>query len=29
MSFGADRGWLTIGDGVLTLTREGCAVALK
>ena len=29
MSFAADRGWLTIGDGFLTLTREGCLVALK
>jgi hypothetical protein len=29
MSFAADRGWLTISDGFLTLTREGCVVALK
>jgi hypothetical protein len=29
MSFGADRGWFTIGDGVLTLTREGCTIAQK
>jgi hypothetical protein len=29
MSFAADRGWLTIGHGFLTLTREGCLVALK
>jgi len=29
MSFAADRGWLTIGDGFLTLTSEGCVVALR
>ena len=28
VSFAADRGWLTIGDGILTLTREGCVAAL-
>ncbi|HEY3916407.1 MAG TPA: hypothetical protein VGL83_01380 [Stellaceae bacterium] len=28
VSFAAGRGWLTIGDGILTLTREGCAAAL-
>jgi len=28
VSFAADRGWVTVGDGILTLTREGCVVAL-
>ena len=28
VSFAANRGWLTIADGVLTLTGEGCAAAL-
>lgn len=28
LSFAADRGWLIVGDGVLTLTREGCAAAV-
>lgn len=28
LSFAADRGWLTIGEGMLTLTSEGCVVAL-
>jgi hypothetical protein len=29
MSFAADCGWLIIGDGFLTLSPEGCVVALK
>lgn len=28
LSFAADRGWLIVGDGILTLTPEGCAAAL-
>lgn len=28
VSFAADRGWLVVGDGILTLTREGCVAAL-
>lgn len=28
MSFAADRGWLAISDGILTLTREGCLAGL-
>jgi len=28
MSFAVDRRWLTVGDGIATLTREGCLVAL-
>lgn len=27
LSFAADRGWLTVGDGVLTLTQDGCVAA--
>jgi hypothetical protein len=29
LSFAVGRGWLTVGEGLLTLTREGCVVALE
>jgi hypothetical protein len=29
MSFAADSGWLTVSEGFLTLTSEGCVVALR